>query len=145
MEVGRKYRVKPEMITGKDGIVYPVFTIHASGRGWSERNHYTPGAGVECQLEVEVLPHDGYTGGYAKAVKCKLLKGGELKMYRFAKKPYVRKDGSFNVIQGDYLTGTSKFCGDDGKDLSFKNAYGLGFGGVGEGYFHLSKDQVELI
>ena len=141
MEVGRKYRVKPEMITGKDGVVYPVFTVQAAGRGWEARNYYTPGAGVECELEVEVLPHDGYKGGFEKATKVKVLNGGEIKMYRFAKKPYVRKDGSFNVLTPDYLAGTVAE-GEKPSEYMFSTSYAMW---NGEGYLRIKKGLAEAI
>ena len=141
MEVGRKYRVKPEMIVGKDGVTYPVIAVQASGRGWSSRNYYTPGAGVSFELEVEVLAHDGYKGAYERATKVKVLKGGDIKMYRFAKKPYVRKDGSFNVLTPDYLAGTVGE-GEPPSEYKFSTAYAFW---NGEGYLQLKKEQVEVI
>ena len=141
MEVGRKYRVKPEMITGKDGVVYPVFTVQAAGRGWEARNYYTPGAGVDCSLDIEVLPHDGYKGGFEKATKVKVLNGGEIKMYRFNKKPYVRKDGSFTVIVPDFLTGTSELLGEKPRG-SIASAYGFW---RNEGYLTIKKGLAEAI
>lgn len=141
MEVGRKYRVKPEMITGKDGVVYPVFTVQAAGRDWEARNYYTPGAGVECELVVEVLPHDGYEGGFAKAVKVRIEKGGELKMYQFAKKPYVRKDGSFRVLTPDYTAGTVAE-GEEPSEYMFSTSYAFW---NGEGYLRIKKGLAEAI
>jgi len=85
-----------EMI-GKDGLKYNVLTLLGSGRGWEKECYYA----FEQLTEVKVEVTKDYKKGYVEVLVVDFC-GNENAIYRdFKKKPYVKKDGSFEVV-GSY-------------------------------------------
>lgn len=121
-----RYKLKPQLITGRDGLVYPVFTIQASGRGWCSRRRFTPGAGVQCELEVTVLANEYNEHPIYSKLKYLEVLGAPPVMYNFACRPYVRKDGTFNVTDSWMLR--------EGYECPFTFIYGVW---ERRGYFHV--------
>ena len=110
---GKMYKVFPKVVTGADAKNYNVFSFYEENRNWAQTCRYAVDSLDVC-MEVKVT----------KVVKgkadCIILNCQELRDYpmrTFAKKPYVRKDGTFTVVspviprgltlQATYLKGAS--------------------------------------
>lgn len=119
IEAGKIYVWLPEQVKGMDGHVYDVYTLQGDGRGWSAKMYFTPKEILE-PLKVMVLPPNR-----EGLVRVKLLNGNKAKMYSFAKRPYVKKDGTFSVISSDYCTGTTDADDPDISPNTFRDAYGF--------------------
>ena len=98
--IGCMYRVFPVNMIGKDGKTYPIYTLHASGRDWSSKVYFTPANDKDIGLVVKVL---GVSQHSPRLFESQILNGGDVPMLRFSRNPYVRKDGSFVVVQQDGL------------------------------------------
>ena len=89
--------LNPEQFKAKDGQIYPVLSFVEYGRGWRAKQGYTAGVGVELKpLRVKKLAIEE-----GKTWLCEILNPedyADLELRRVEKRPYVRKDGSFNVV-----------------------------------------------
>lgn len=102
-EVGAKYEWHPETMRGLDRKEYKVYTTHASGRGWSARQYHSPIVPITKTFIVQVMPSRQWDDEDG-TIHIKLVRGVGARMYNFARRPYVRKDGSFTVVNPDYAT-----------------------------------------
>jgi hypothetical protein len=94
---------------GMDNKTYPVFTLFASGRGWAAKQYFTPRANwVNFMPTVRVLT-DTFYKDVRNCVPVDIVEGHDMLVNVFNKRPYVRKDGTFTVIDDeDYYPGCAE-------------------------------------
>ncbi len=104
--IGQLYLWCPETMMGMDNKTYPVFTIFTSGRGWASKKYFTPRANwLNYKPIVRVLVDNVYSN-VRNCVPVDIVQGHNMLVNDFNKRPYVRKDGSFTVInEEDYYPG----------------------------------------
>ena len=113
VQAGKKYKVFPKVTVGADAKNYNVFSFYEENRNWAQTCRYAVDS-LDICMEVVITR---ITKGKAD---CVILNCQELRDYpirTFAKKPYVRKDGTFTVtscvlsrgltLQATYLKGAS--------------------------------------
>lgn len=100
---GQLYQWLPQMMKGKDGRLYDVYTMFASGRGWAAKSYYTPkDRKDQTKVIVRALHTNIYREHNKNIVGVDIVKGHGLEILTFNKNPYVRKgDGTFNVTRDD--------------------------------------------
>lgn len=96
MNIGDIITINPTRILARDGNVYDVFSLHETGYDWSSRSYYTTGVNVPAKsLKAQIVPRQTQLG---KSVFVKLIEDTDQPLFPFKKHPYVRKDGSFTVV-----------------------------------------------
>lgn len=92
----------PKFQLARDGRQYQVFTLIGTGRGWRQKMYVTPALDKLVSVEVETLPTpEGWTLK-ANEHYVRIVSGGDVIVLPFSKRPYVRNDGSFQVLGQDY-------------------------------------------
>lgn len=105
VQVGVTYEWHPTAMKGRDGKVYNVYVTHAGGWGWSAKQYHVAAIPNPEVFLVRVLPpHEWNTK--ENTIHVALVRGNTVPMFRFARRPYVRKDGMFTVLSDDWLAGT---------------------------------------
>jgi len=99
IELENKYKVTPTTVKGMDGKEYEVFTFFSYGRGWKQTERHAVLKEQNVVIEVQIVMF--YSEGRHKIARGMILNIDALNvdLFDFAKKPYVRKDGTFTVCR----------------------------------------------
>ena len=97
-----RHQWNPAIVLARDQALYRVLTLIGTGRGWCAKMHVTPMGTKTVIVEDLPLP-EGWRPLGANQHYVRIVSGGDVFVRSFAKRPYVRNDGSFNVLGASYV------------------------------------------